>query len=63
MKVGDTVPNQTMQAYVTGHKLKAFPGVCVYIHPDRTYYTLEFNLPGGKVRENYQFKYRRGKDA
>ena len=63
MKVGDTVPNQTMTGAGPRRTQVTVPGVCVYIHPDRVYYTLEFNLPGGKVRENYQFKYRRGKDA
>ena len=63
MKVGDTVPSQTMEAYAKGHKLQAFPGVCVYIHPERRFYTLEFNLPGGKVREDFAFKYRKGENA
>ncbi|PKM71488.1 MAG: hypothetical protein CVU91_13465 [Firmicutes bacterium HGW-Firmicutes-16] len=63
MTVGDKVPSQTM----TGAGPKGNPetvcGICVYIHPKRRYYTLEFNLPGGKVRENYQFKYRRGETS
>jgi len=63
MKVGNTVSNQTMQAYAKGHKLKDFKGVCVYIHPERRFYTLEFDLPGGKIREDYAFQYRRGENA
>lgn len=60
MKVGDLVSKQTMAGYGAGHKLVIVPGTCVYIHPERRYYTLEFNLPGGKIREDYNFQHRRG---
>ena len=29
-------------------------GKVVYIHPKGRYHTVEFDLPGGKVRENFQ---------
>ena len=60
MIVGDLVPNQSLTGLGRNHKPVTVPGRCVYIHPKRRYFTLEFNLPGGIVRENYHFKYRRG---
>ncbi len=30
-------------------------GVVVYVHPKRRFFTAEFELPGGRVRESFQF--------
>lgn len=35
-------------------------GTVVYIHPKRAFYIVEFELPGGSVRESYYFPDRRG---
>lgn len=32
---------------------KPMKGTVVYIHPEGRYHTVEFELPGGKVRENF----------
>ena len=34
-------------------KHKPMTGKVVYIHPEGRYHTVEFDLPGGKVRENF----------
>ena len=60
MRVGDIIPNQTMQSFFPPRTLKAVPGICVYIHPQRRFYTLEYKLSGGSVRESYPIQYRRG---
>jgi len=60
MKVGDKVPSITMTGSGPKGKPETVCGICSYIHPERRYYTLEFDLPGGKIRENYHFTYRRG---
>lgn len=57
---GDLVPNQTMTGFSHNHKLVTVPGRCVYIHPDRHFYTLAFDLPAGVIKESFEFKYRRG---
>lgn len=38
-------------------------GIVTYIHPKRRYYVAEFSTPGGKVKESFHFKYRRGESA
>ncbi|PKM72235.1 MAG: hypothetical protein CVU91_10945 [Firmicutes bacterium HGW-Firmicutes-16] len=60
MIVGDIVPNQTMTGAGPKGKPVTVPGHCVYIHPERRFYTLEFKLPGGTIRESFPFKYRKG---
>lgn len=35
-------------------------GVVVYIHPQRRFYTVEFDVNGHKIRESYYFPARRG---
>lgn len=37
-------------------------GTVVYIHPDRRFYTVEYELGSGKVRESYYFPARNGTD-
>lgn len=63
MKLGDTVENHKMFAYSKGHKLEAFKGTCVYIHPDRRFFTLRYDLPGGTIHEDFPFQYRKGENA
>jgi len=60
MRVGDVVPGQTMTGLGHKHKLVSVPGRCIYIHPERRFYTLAFDLPAGTVYESYPIKYRRG---
>jgi len=60
MKVGDLVPRQTMEGLGRNHTRVTVSGRCVYIHPRRRFYTLEFKLPGGTIRESYNFQHRRG---
>lgn len=60
MRVGDIVPNQTMTGRGPKGRPVTVPGRCVYIHPERRFYTLAFELPAGVVRESFPFKYRRG---
>ena len=33
---------------------KPMCGKVIYIHPEGRYHTVEFDLPGGKVRESFQ---------
>lgn len=33
--------------------LKPIMGTVVYIHPKRRFHTVEFDLPGGKLRESF----------
>lgn len=58
MKVGDKVLRtpQTFSDYdPKANKSSSHPmrGTVVYIHPLGRYHTVEFELPGGKVRESF----------
>ena len=63
MKVGATVPSQTMSAQFHNREMREIPGVCVYIHPKRRFYTLAYKLEGATIRESYPFQYKKGEDA
>lgn len=36
-----------------GERYVPMTGKVVYIHPEGRYHTAEFELPGGKIRENF----------
>lgn len=57
MQVGDQKTEEI--SFGDGAKRTA-TGTVVYIHPKRAFYIVEFELPGGKVRESYYFPARRG---
>ena len=35
-------------------------GTVIYIHPQRRFYTVEYDFHGRKYRESYPFQYRKG---
>lgn len=58
MNIGDKVsriPETVYSGSMPGEKKtkRAHTGTVVYIHPQRRYYTVEFEMNGGKVRESY----------
>lgn len=59
MKVGDMVKRRPLTFHEYGESGdgkapgKAMTGRVVYIHPQGRYHTVEFELPGGKVRESF----------
>ena len=63
MILGDIVPSQTMTGAGPQRTLVTVPGRVVYIHPERHFYTLAYDLPGGTIKESYSFKYRRGETS
>lgn len=65
MMVGDKLPGMVPSYGVscTGFVSdgQAFTGTVVYIHPQRRFYTVEFDMPRGrKCRESYYFPDRAG---
>ena len=65
MKIGDKLPGMvpsygsTCSGFVSDGQ--AFTATVVYIHPQRRFYTVEFDLPRGrKCRESYYFPDRAG---
>lgn len=65
MMVGDKLPGMVPSygATCTGFVSdgQAFTGTVVYIHPQRRFYTVEFDMPRGrKCRESYYFPDRAG---
>ena len=65
MMVGDKLPGMvpsygsTCSGFVSDGQ--AFTATVVYIHPQRRFYTVEFDLPRGrKCRESYYFPDRAG---
>lgn len=62
MKVGDRIGHMC-PTYGDSHgdADKKYPGVVVYIHPQRRYYTVEFDMGNGmRCRESFYFKFRNG---
>lgn len=60
MQVGDIVKRQ---APSYGHDFMPLKGgkpeksICIYIHPERRFYTVEFDFgPGGKFCESFSFR-------
>ena len=57
MKLGQTVirfPSGFCERSEENKKvLKPIRGTVVYIQPKRRFYTVEFDLPGGKLRESF----------
>lgn len=57
MKVGDKVSKvpETLYDAVNYWKMdrREHVGTVVYIHPKRRFYTVEFDINGGKIRESY----------
>lgn len=65
MMVGDKLPGMVPSygATCTGFVSdgQAFTATVVYIHPQRRFYTVEFDMPRGrKCRESYYFQDRAG---
>lgn len=65
IKIGDKLPGMVPSYGVscTGFVSdgQAFTGTVVYIHPQRRFYTVEFDMPRGrKCRESYYFPDRAG---
>ena len=61
MKVGDRreeVPSYGVT--VREYKDEKVPCTVVYIHPQRIFYVVEFQMDGGPMRETYYFPKRRG---
>lgn len=68
IKIGDKLPGMvpsygsTCSCFVSDGQ--AFTATVVYIHPQRRFYTVEFDLPRGrKCRESYYFPDRAGDDT
>lgn len=68
IKIGDKLPGMvpsygsTCSGFVSDGQ--AFTATVVYIHPQRRFYTVEFDLPRGrKCRESYYFPDRAGDDT
>ena len=62
MKVGDKIGHlKPSFGEVIRIDAPAYPGRIVYIHPQRRFYTIEFEMPKGeRCRESYYFKNRSG---
>ena len=61
MKVGDRreeIPS--FGVTVNALKDERMPCTVVYVHPQKLYYVVEFQMEGGPVRETYYFARRRG---
>ncbi|MEG1758534.1 MAG: hypothetical protein RR235_08785 [Oscillospiraceae bacterium] len=60
MKLGDTVSRVPHFGHDSAHnpdKPKTIPGIVVYVHPQRRYYTVEFSFrKDHKFRESYYFQ-------
>lgn len=68
MMVGDKLPGvvPSYGSTCTGFASdgEGYTATVVYIHPQRRFYTVEFNLPRGrKCRESYYFPDRAGDDT
>ena len=68
IKIGDKLPGMvpsygsTCSGFVSDGQ--AFTATVVYIHPQRRFYTVEFDMPRGrKCRESYYFPDRAGDDT
>lgn len=59
MQIGDVVnkkaPSFGTDVHVVGRPA-TMPGKVVYIHPQRRFYTLEFEVAGRKMQESYSFR-------
>lgn len=58
MKVGDKVRKKMAWTEV-GRAIKKHDvatGTVIFVHPEGRFYTVEFDLPGGKVRATYDEK-------
>ncbi len=53
MRVGDKV-RQHRPSYGTEYPGEPMTATCVYIHPQRRFYVLEFDFNGKKFRESYK---------
>lgn len=64
MKVGDKIGHMrpTYGAkYDNGDDRRTYPGTVVYIHPQRRFFSVEFEMPRGrKCRESFYFPNRQG---
>ena len=53
MKLGDKIMRKITMMPPDKND-EPYEGTVVYIHPKNRFFTLEFDLPGGKVHESYQ---------
>lgn len=61
MKIGDITYKHAPSVYNdeaarVNDNQRTIPGIIVYIHPQRKYYTVEFTFKHYKFRESYCFK-------
>lgn len=56
MTVGDQI---RVIPTIDGIQRPAATATVIYIHPKRRFYTVEYTVPGGRLRESFQFRYRR----
>lgn len=58
MKVGDKLrlcPHEYQYDPCKPNASKLLPCTVTYIHPERRFYQVEFECPGGKFRESFLF--------
>ena len=59
MQIGDVVNKKAPSFGGDTHRpgqTETMPGKVVYIHPQRRFYTLEFEVAGRKMQERYSFR-------
>ena len=59
MKIGDKSKEWIPSAFAPDKGEHVY-GTVVYIHPQRRFYTVEFDFHGRTFRESYPFQYRTG---
>ena len=60
MQIGDKCKQYRHEAEDKRHKGEMVEGVCVYIHPQRRFFTLRFDFLGGSFLESFPVQYRKG---
>lgn len=60
MKIGDIVLNHTLCTEDPCGRRALVNGRCVYLHPERRFYVVAFEIGGHTLRETYYFQSRKG---
>lgn len=55
MQVGDRIGHLAPTISDGMVRGRACPGTVIYIHPQRRFYTVQFDMPGGKCCESFYF--------